>query len=55
MTQDFVINHIKKTFEHGHDIATALKRLEEFDLSPFAPTLAASTAKDDVKEREDKQ
>ena len=45
-TTEYLINHIKKTYDHGKDIATALKNLEEFDLTPLAPTLGTSTKTD---------
>ena len=42
-TTEFLINHIKKTFTFGSDIATALEKLEEFDVSPYKPSLYIST------------
>jgi len=54
-TTEFLINHIKKTYDHGKDIATALKNLSEFDLTPYAPKLLTSTKADAAKATEEKQ
>jgi hypothetical protein len=32
-TTDYLINHIKKTFNFGNDIGTALEELEEYDMT----------------------
>ena len=34
-TTDFLINFIKKTFDFGNDIGTALENLEEFDILKY--------------------
>ena len=34
-TTEFLINHIKKTFNFGNDIGTALENYEEFDISVY--------------------
>ena len=43
---EFLINYIKKTFEYGNDIATALEKLEDIDATEWKPTLKLSTAVD---------
>jgi hypothetical protein len=56
ITAEFVVNHIKKTFDRGNDIAEAIRMLTKTDTSLWKPTLQVSTAtKPTVKEREDKQ
>jgi len=42
-TTQFIINHIKKTYDQGEDIAFALENLSERDLKKFQPTLQAVT------------
>ena len=41
-TTEFIINHIKKTYNHGRDIAEALKTLEPVDRTDWAPQLQVS-------------
>ena len=41
-TTQFIINHIKKTYNHGKDIAEALKRLEPINQEDWAPQLQVS-------------
>ena len=41
-TTEFIINHVKKTYNHGRDIAEALKTLELMDRSGWAPQLQVS-------------
>ena len=54
-TTQFVINHIKKTYEYGNDIGTALKLLEPMQSKFAKPVLAVSSAADaDTKEQENK-
>jgi hypothetical protein len=56
ITAEFVVNHIKKTFDRGNDIARASRALVKANTSLWKPTLCASTETDaPVKEREDKQ
>jgi hypothetical protein len=56
ITAEFVVNHIKKTFDRGNDIAEAIRTLVKTDTSLWKPTLQVSTATEPiVKEREDKQ
>ena len=53
---EFVLNHIKKTFDRGNDIAEALRTLEKPDTDVWRPTLKTSTETDeDLKETEEKQ
>lgn len=55
-TTEFLINHIKKTFNFGNDIGTELETYEEFDLSKYRPTLKVSNDQDEAKrESENKQ
>ena len=43
LTTDYLINHIKKDFEKGNDIATALRDLEEYDIKSYEPSLDVSS------------
>ena len=52
-TTEFIVNHIKKTFNYGSDIATALETETPYDVSAHKPTLKASRKKDAAKELED--
>ena len=53
---NYIINHIRRTFDKGNDIATALEEEREIDLTVYVPTLKESTAgKDEDKERENRQ
>jgi hypothetical protein len=55
-TTEFLINHIKKMFNFGNDIGTALQTYEEFDINVHKPTLQASkSTDDDIKAAENKQ
>jgi hypothetical protein len=38
-TTKYLINHIKKTFPFGNDIATALEDLENYNIEQRKPTL----------------
>jgi hypothetical protein len=50
------VNHIKKTFDRGNDIAEAIRTLVKANTSLWKLTLRVSTeSKATVKEREDKQ
>lgn len=56
VTANFIINHIKKTYDNGIDIATALDTLTPFDTTQYKPTMQFSTQTDaDAKAAEDKQ
>eukprot|EP00978_Attheya_sp_CCMP212_P006031 scaffold13573_cov49-Attheya_sp.AAC.1 len=56
ITTEFVINHVKKTFEYGHNIGTALKLLEPMDKLKDKPKLAVSTGSNaETKIQEQKQ
>eukprot|EP00978_Attheya_sp_CCMP212_P016785 scaffold44262_cov52-Attheya_sp.AAC.7 len=46
ITTEFMINHIKNTFEYGHDIRTVLKMLDPMDKLKSKPKLAVSKASD---------
>ena len=45
-TTNFIINHIKKQYDHGEDIAFALENLNERDLTKFQPMLKRATPAD---------
>ena len=47
-TTEFLINHIKKTFNFGNDIGTALEELTYFDINVYKPTLMYSISDDDI-------
>ena len=55
-TTQFIINHIKKQYDHGEDIAFALENMAERDLTKFQPQLQrarpASANETDVAEAE---
>ena len=56
ITEEFVVNHIKKTFDRGNDIAETLRTLVKVDTNPWKPTLKMSTESDAlVQARENKQ
>jgi hypothetical protein len=56
ITPEFVINHIKKTFDRGNDITEAIRTLVKTDTSLWKPTLQVSPATGDtVKKTENKQ
>jgi hypothetical protein len=40
-TTEYLINHIKKTFDFGNDIGTALEMLEPYNISQHMPHLSA--------------
>jgi hypothetical protein len=45
-TTDFLINYIKKTYDDGEDVATALKELKELQTDLWAPTMRISSNPD---------
>ena len=45
ITAEFVVNHIKKTFDRGNDIAEAIRTLNKIDTSLWKPTLLLSTSR----------
>ena len=52
----YLINHVQKTFDYGDNIASALDRKAEVDLSAHMPQLQQSTDSDqDVKDQKNKQ
>jgi hypothetical protein len=56
ITADFVVNHIKKTFDRGNDIAEALRTLVKANPDVWKPTLMVSTDGDEeIEKRENKQ
>ena len=51
LTTEFIVNHIRKTFEHGNDIATSLETPRgDFDFDKVKPSLGIST-EDPSKEK----
>ena len=55
-TSEFLINHVKKTFDRGNDIAEALRTLEPQDIELWKPTLQFSASDDEtVAKQEDRQ
>jgi Reverse transcriptase (RNA-dependent DNA polymerase) len=55
-TTEFLINYIKKNFNFGNDIGTALEELEEFTIENYKPTLSYSVIQDAItREAEDRQ
>ena len=56
ITAEFVINHIKKTFDRGNDISEALRTLSKVDPDIWKPSLKVSTDTDnEIKQRENEQ
>ena len=56
ITAEFVVTHIKKTFDRGNDIAESLRTLVKQDADAWLPTLRISTStNDETKTRENKQ
>jgi hypothetical protein len=57
ITAEFVVNHIKKTFDRGNDVAEALRMLIKADTDIWKPTLkiSISTTTTEIKDQEDKQ
>jgi hypothetical protein len=55
ITAEFVVNHIKITFDRGNDIAEALRTLVKANTDVWKPTVKISAETDaDINEREDK-
>ena len=55
-TTEFLINHIKKTYEYGSDISTALKTLTPWNEVPLRPRLRVCISKpDDFADAESKE
>jgi hypothetical protein len=53
---DFIVNHIKKEYDRGRDIAEPLQELKKPDTDTWMPQLKGSTKKDDaVRATEDRQ
>ena len=56
MTTEFIKNHIKKEFDYGNDIATALDNLQEFRITDLKPILLISDDEDEsIRSQENKQ
>jgi hypothetical protein len=55
-TSEFLINHIKKTFDRGNDIAEALRKLEPQSTEQWKPILRFSDSEDVLfAKQEDRQ
>ena len=55
-TTKFLINHIKKTFEFGNDIRSALKDLKPVDTDQWKPSMQVSISPEDkINEAETRQ
>jgi len=48
-TTDFIINYVKKTYDYGKDISTALQYLEDINIDDDKPELKKSNQDDEVK------
>ena len=46
LTNDYLINHIRKTYDTGNNIAKALEAEAKFDLTTVRPTLKVSQESD---------
>ena len=56
ITTEFVINHIRKTYSDGEDIATALETLQDIDVKNWKPIIETSLELDDeIRAIEQKQ
>ena len=44
------VDHINKTFAFGHDIATSLEKLTEYDIEQHKPSLKTSSSEDKYHE-----
>ena len=56
ITTEFVINHIRKTYTDGEDIATALETLQDIDVKDWKPRIETSVELDDqIRMTEQKQ
>jgi len=51
-TTEFLINHIKKSYEQGNDIAKKMQTMTAVDQSKWQPTLKMSTDSRENKEYE---
>ena len=47
-TTEFLINHIKKLYDYGYDIGTALEDLESIDTAAWKPSMQVSEESDDA-------
>ena len=50
-TAEFVVNHIKKTFDRGNDVAESLRTLKPQDTTVWEPTLQISSANDETTKK----
>ncbi len=48
LAADFIINHIKKEYDRGQDIAELLRELKKPDTDTWMPQLKGSSKKDDA-------
>jgi hypothetical protein len=55
-TSEFLVNHVKKTFDRGNDIAEALRKLQPLNTDSWKPSLSFSTNADaTIAKQEDRQ
>lgn len=47
-TTEFLINHIKKLYDYGNDIGSALEKLESIDTTAWKPSMQVSGESDDA-------
>ena len=52
---EFIINHIKKVFEYGADIGSALEELQAVNMNQYKPKLQVSVKTEEAKSAEDRQ
>ena len=56
VVNECLIDHIRKTCDHGGDMGSALEEMNHFDFQPCKPTLTASTETNAAKKKvEDRQ
>ena len=49
VTSQYILNHIRKTFEHGDDIADALEAQQKPDFDDWMPALRISSAENEAQ------
>ena len=47
-TTEFLINHIKKLYDYGNDIGSALEKLESIDTTAWKPSMQVSGESDEA-------
>jgi hypothetical protein len=54
-TSEYLINHVKMTFDRGNDVAEALRTLTTGDTDLWKPTVQFSTATEDATSKQENQ